>query len=85
MENKISENKWKKKAIDRSDEIKRLKRRVDALKGSRDNWLDKYYDLLQQQVQVTIDKPARHHYPVVFIWLCILSMYLLPLQFSPLL
>ena len=38
---KLSNDDWKQKAIERNEEIKKLKKRVDELTKSRNKWKDK--------------------------------------------
>lgn len=71
MENKISENKWKKKALEYSSQNRRLKKRIAELEVSRNNWKTRFISLRQQRRRLISEKPSRHHYPVVLIWLCL--------------
>ncbi len=69
--NKASVKGWKEKAIARRHEIVRLKKHVNELKTSRNNWKLKYQSLHSEKVSLHNDKAAGHQYPVSMVWLCI--------------
>lgn len=48
---KSSEENWKQKAIERNEEIKKLKKRVDELTKSRNKWKDKTAKIKEELYQ----------------------------------
>lgn len=48
---KSSEGNWKKKAIERNEEIKKLKKKVDELTKSRNKWKDKATNIKNELYQ----------------------------------
>lgn len=48
---KSSEENWKQKAIERNEEIKKLKKRVDELTKSRNKWKDKAAKIKEELYQ----------------------------------
>lgn len=49
---KSSEENWKKKAIKRNEENKKLKKRIDELTKSRNKWKDKAANIKKELYQV---------------------------------
>jgi hypothetical protein len=71
MEDKNIANKWKQKAISGGLELRELRKRLTEVEKSRLQWRTKYYSLKGQQTALSKNKAPGHHYPVIFIWLCI--------------
>ena len=64
--------KWKSKAQERSKENIRLRKRLQELEISRDNWKGKYISVPRQgsmRASLDTERAIGHHYPIVFIWL----------------
>lgn len=73
---KTSEDKnknWKKKAIERSLDIKKKEKRIKELVESRDSWKKKYLELKNNGLIVFNEEKAHgHQYPVQLVWLMVL-------------
>lgn len=74
---KDSNNSWKTKAVSRSKETAKLRKRIKELTASRDNWKTKYKDLKKGDGKPALlagKKAARHHYSLTTIAL-IVALY----------
>jgi len=74
---KDSNNSWKTKAVSRSKETARLRKRIKEITESRDNWKTKYKHLKKgggKPALLAGEKAARHHYSLTTIAL-IVALY----------
>ncbi len=64
-------NNWKKKAKERQKETAKLRKRLNEVTASRDNWKKKHRSLKDSIAKSGGPKPRGHHYPMLVVELCV--------------
>lgn len=71
MCSKVNPCNWKKKAIERGAEIRKLRKQIAEIKISRQQWKVRFFQFRDKQRHLGTYHAPGHHYPLCLVWLCL--------------